>query len=419
MTIFALVDCNNFYASCERLFQPKLNMQPVVVLSNNDGCVIARSNEAKALGVEMGEPYHLIKERLRGINVFSSNYTLYGDMSARVMFVLQESVPVVEVYSVDEAFLNLDNLPFPDLTAFATELCEKVSKWTGIPVSIGIGATKTLAKIANRTAKKTPNSGGVWDMSDPVECNLVLSRTEVRDIWGVGRQWANWLNSQGIETASQLRDADPKRIRQHMSVVGERIVYELRGHSCLPMTTIPAQRKGLTVSRSFGKYLTHKADVHEALAYYVMRLGEKLREDNLMTGDIHFFMHTSPHSKTQRYYSANTSTTMPFPTNYTPDLMGAAVRLFDRTWRQGLSYVKCGVMALDLYPATERKADLLDNRDIMRQAALMKVMDHVNQKRGARTLRFASVGTAKGNWAMRSEFKSPHYTTEWADILKV
>ena len=415
---FGLMDCNNFYASCERVFQPKLNGQPVVVLSNNDGCVIARSNEAKALGIKMGEPYHLAKERLKGLNVFSSNYALYGDMSARVMSIAEARAPNVEIYSIDEAFLDLENIDADQRYAFTLNLRDTVKQWTGIPVCIGVGPTKTLAKIANRAAKKTPGSPGVWDVTDIKMREEVLARTPVDEIWGIGRQNGTKLNARGIDNALQLSRASHKQMRQLLTVVGERIVQELNGVSCIPLELIAPPKKGITVSRSFGRYLSDQREVKEALSTFVMRLGEKLRRENLMTQDMHFFIKTSPHSKTQRYYCSHQRTTLPYPTDFTPDLMRAAEKLLQRAWKPKLAYVKCGVMAMDLWAADRHKADLFDARDPEKQAALMAAMDEVNGNYGARTLRFASMGKPKSAWSMRADLKSNNFTTGWEDIIR-
>ncbi len=255
--VFALVDCNSFYCSYERVFEPKLEGRPVVVLSNNDGCIIAATNEAKALGLKTGDPYHLKQAELKKheVAVFSSNYPLYGDMSRRVMQVLSGFTPELEIYSIDEAFLNLAGFEHRRLNDYAKIIRAEVIQATGIPVSVGIGVTKTLAKIANRLAKKTPESGGVWNLLDTADIDTALARTAVGDIWGVGRQWSAWLEGQGIMTALDLKHADPRQVRTKMTVVGERIVRESNGVSCLPLELLPALQKGITVSRSFGQLL--------------------------------------------------------------------------------------------------------------------------------------------------------------------
>lgn len=272
--ILALVDCNNFYASCERVFNPKLEHQPVVVLSNNDGCIIARSNEAKALGFKMGDPYHLNKDKIRqhNVQVFSSNYALYGDMSRRVMSTLANLALDVEIYSIDEAFLSLEGFEHRGLSNYAATIRTHVKRVTGIPVSIGIGPTKTLAKIANRLAKKLLGTNGVFNLLDG-DVDTMLAQVEVGDVWGVGRRWAAWLNGQGIMTALDLKCADPKAIRARMTIVGERIVSELNGESCLDLELAPPPQKGITVSRSFGRQLTDREAIRQALLQFVGRAG--------------------------------------------------------------------------------------------------------------------------------------------------
>lgn len=414
---FALVDCNNFYASCERVFQPQLIGRPIVILSNNDGCVIARSNEAKAAGVAMGEPYHHIKDKIaqHGIVVFSSNYTLYGNMSRRVMETLAGFTPELEIYSIDEAFLNLAGFEHHGLDPYARQVRATVLQWTGIPVSIGIGTTKTLAKIANRLAKKTPSTGGVLDLSSPDQVDAALASTEVADIWGIGHQWANWLHAQGIHTADQLRRADPKQIRKHMSVVGERIVHELNGISCLPLELVQPVKKGITVSRSFGQYLTELDPINEALIHFVMRSGEKLRRQKLMTRHLTVFLWTNRFSSVHPYYANSAAATLPYPTDYTPELIAHATRLLKRIYRPGFHYKKCGVMLNDLQPATYQRLDLFDTRDQTRQRRLMQAMDALNDDYGARTVRFAGMGNNPA-WTMKAEKRSPRFTTHWQEI---
>jgi DNA polymerase V len=294
MPVFALVDCNSFYCSCERVFEPRLESRPVVVLSNNDGCIIALTGEAKALGLKMGDPYHLKRKELQAgkVAVYSSNYTLYGDMSRRVMSVLAEFTPELEIYSIDEAFLNLEGFEGWGFTDYARAIRRNIKQETGIPVSIGIGCTKTLAKIANRIAKKSPGTGGVFNLIDTPDIDAVLALIEVGDIWGVGGQWSAWLQGQGIKTALELKRADAKQVRAKMTVVGERIVRELNGVSCLALELLPAPRKGITVSRSFGALLGEKEPIRQALLRYVGRAAEKLRRGRLMAERITVFART-------------------------------------------------------------------------------------------------------------------------------
>jgi DNA polymerase V len=415
--IFALVDCDQFYVSCERVFQPRLEARPVVVLSNNYGCIIARSPEAKALGLAMGAPYHLNRDTLtrHDVEVFSSNYALYGDMSRRVMETLAAQAPEVEVYSIDEAFLNLAGLESWGLTNYARDMQTTVRRHTGIPVSIGIGPTKTLAKIANHLAKTQPEAGGVYDLT-VVDVDPALAGIEVGEVWGVGRQWAAWLAGQGIHTALDLKCADAKAIRRKMTVVGERLVYELNGRSCLHLELVAPPRKGLTVSRSFGRPLTRVEPIKEALLQFVGRAAEKLRRQRLMTSHLMVFVMTNRFSTTRPLYSQSATVRLPYPTDYTPDLIRAGVQLLERIYRPGFHYQKCGVMLMDLSPAAYHPQDLFDTRDQARQARLMDALDRLNADYGARTVHLGSLGGSRPAWARRQQFCSPRYTTQWQEL---
>jgi DNA polymerase V len=419
--LFALVDCNSFYCSCERVFQPRLDGRPVVVLSNNDGCIIALTNEAKALGFKMGDPFHLRKCELdkHGVAVYSSNYTLYGDMSRRVMQVLSGFTPELEIYSIDEAFLNLAGFEHKDLSDYARSIRGEVQQATGIPVSIGIGITKTLAKIANRLAKKTPEAGGVWNLLDHPDVDACLAKVAVGDIWGVGRQWAAWLEGQGIKTALDLKHADAKQVRTKMTVVGERIVRELNGVSCLPLELLPAAQKGITVSRSFGTLIRDKEGVKQALTRYVGRAGEKLRRGGLMTERITVFARTDRFNPSRPCYGRALTATLPFPTDYTPDLIAPALRLLDAIYRPGLLFQKCGVMLTHLSPADRTRRDLFAAHDPIRQAKLMRAIDALNADYGARTIHFGDHGGEKPKSGMRSQFKSARFTTVWSELRTV
>jgi DNA polymerase V len=415
--VFALADCNNFYVSCERVFCPSLEGRPVVVLSNNDGCIIARSDEAKALGLQMGDPYHLNKEQLtrHGVAVFSSNYALYGDMSRRVMDTLSTFTPEIELYSIDEAFLNLAGFERRGLTDYARLIRATVRRDTGIPVSIGIGPTKTLAKVANHLAKAQPETGGVYELSE-AETDSALAGIEVREVWGVGPRWAKWLEDQGIATALDLKRADPKAIRRKMTVVGERLVHELNGQPCLPLELVTPPRQGLTVSRSFGQTLTALHPIQEALVQFVGQAAEKLRRQNLMAGQVLVFVTTNRFSATQPFYANSATVKLPYPTDFTPDLIEAAAQLLETLYRPGFYYQKCGVMLLDLSPATQMQADLFDTRDRAREAWLMRALDSLNADHGARTVRVGNHGGKRPAWAMRQAFRSPRYTTHWREL---
>src|SRR5918992_1159831 len=415
--VFALADADNFYVSCERVFCPSLEGHPVVVLSNNDGCIIARSDEAKALGFAMGDPYHLNREKLTsyGVAVFSSNYALYGDMSRRVMDTLGTFTPEIEIYSIEEAFLNLAGFERRGLTDYARLIRATVRRDTGIPVSIGIGPTKTLAKIANHLAKAQPDSGGVLDLA-AADVDEALAGIEVGEVWGGGPRGAKWLKERGIVTALDLRGADPKAIRRKMTVVGERLVYELNGRPCLPLEIIEPPRQGLTVSRSFGQTLTTLQPVRDALVSFVGRAGEKLRRQQLMAGQVMVFVTTNRFSTSRPFYANSATVKLPYPTDFTPDLVEAAMQLLERLYRPGFHYQKCGVMLLDLSPVTQVQADLFDARDRAREAWLMRALDSLNADHGARTVRVGNVGGKRPAWAMRQALRSPRYTTNWREL---
>ena len=415
----ALVDCNNFYASCERLFQPALRGMPVVVLSNNDGCVIARSNEAKALGIEMGEPWFICRKRVdtQGVIVRSSNYTLYGDMSARVMRVLEGFSPELEIYSIDEAFLGLGGFE-SRLEAHGRELRARVLQWTGIPVSVGIAPTKTLAKLANMTAKKSPESGGVLALLSHGEQEAALARVELTDLWGIASRMAERLKAIGITTPLALRQADPKFVRAHTSVVMERMVLELQGVPCLSLEDAPADRKMILASRSFGRRVTTRRELEEAVTTFTARAAEKLRRQDLACGRVTTFAHTDRHRPQDRQYAAERSVSLAVASADTGKLNRAAVMALDAIWRPGFEYKKAGIMMTDLGPAREVQGGLFDPPDDARSVARMRALDSLNARYGRGTVTFASAGRQPG-WKLRTEFISRRYTTNWADLLAV
>jgi DNA polymerase V len=304
------------------------------------------------------------------------------------------------------------------LEAYARRIRKTARAWTGIPVSIGIGSTKTLAKIANRLAKKSPEAGGVCDLTTPGQLDSALARVSVGDIWGIGGRWAAWLTEQGITTALELKGAEPKRIRQHMHVVGERILQELNGVSCLPLELVTPDKKGITVSRSFGQYLTELRQIKEALIFHVMRAGEKLRRQRLMARHLTVFLNTNQFSKIHAHYSNAVAAVLPYPTDYTPELVHHAVTLLERIFRQGYHYKKCGLMLMDLQPATVQKLDLLDTRDREKQRRLMRTMDAINAQHGARAVHFAAMGS-KPAWTTLAERRSARFTTDWEEIPTV
>ncbi|MFZ2587189.1 MAG: Y-family DNA polymerase [Alphaproteobacteria bacterium] len=418
--MYGLVDCNNFYASCERAFNPKLEGKPIVVLSNNDGCVVARSNEAKALGIPMGAPMFKVEKlcRQNGVVVFSSNYQLYGDMSARVMSVLRDAAPAVEVYSVDEAFLDVRGIPLEHLTGAMQALRAKVKQWTGIPVSIGLAPTKTLAKAANRTAKKNPALGGVCLLSDNASQEAALGAMDVGDLWGIGRQFSEKLKEQRINSGLDLRNADAASMRKQYNVVMERLVRELQGVSCLPLELVQPTRKSIQSTRSFGREVTTLAELEEAVAAYVTRAAGKLRGDNLLAQGLLVFAHTNRFKPKASQYSASQAMGLPYATADTAELVRHAHRLLHTLYRKGFAYKKAGILLLDLIPATQHQPSLLDGADTARTQALMQTLDNLDTRYGKAFVRLGSLGTKQG-WGMKRESLSRAYTTRWDELVGV
>ncbi len=416
-TLYALVDCNNFYASCERVFDPSASGAPVVVLSNNDGCVIARSAEAKALGIEMGEPAFKREAWFlsQGVRIFSSNYALYGDMSRRVMETLSRFTPRMEIYSIDEAFLHLAPTPGTTHETLAREIRATVRRWTGIPVSVGIAPTKTLAKLANRTAKKNPALQGVFDLTTHPDPDAVLSATAVGDVWGVGRKYARMLAAHGVATARALRDCPDTWIKSRMTVRGLMTAWELRGRCCIPLEDAPPPKKSILTSRSFGYPVTTWRDMAEAVAAYTTRAAEKLRRQHGVCSHIMVFLLTNPHKPDEPQYSNAFTAALPAPTSHTPTLLAAARQALEHIYRPGHAYKKAGIMLTGLQPASSRQLSLLAPPDDPRAAALMQALDQANSKWGRDSVTYAATGLGRP-WRMRQTRKSPHYTTSWHDL---
>lgn len=414
----AISDCANFYVSAERLFDPTLAQVPVIVLSNNDGCAVARSEQAKALGIRMGDPLHLIRDKVEahGVRVFSSNYTLYGDLSRRVVEVYHDYTPSVEVYSIDECFLDLGGLgpPEPHARAMRTAVRRRV----GVPVRVGIAPTKTLAKCANELAKKNPVFDGVLDLMDEGVRRWLLPRVPVGDVWGVGRRTEAKLHALGVTTAAELRDMPLRRARMLGTVVLERLVLELRGEPCLKLEEVEPRRKGLAVTRSAGRPMVGFEVVMEALTAHATRAAEKLRGHGLVAGVMTVFFHTNRHKpQAPQHGGARTLQLTPM-THDTLDLVAAARGGARAAWpRRGaerFGYTKAGVILDDLRPLEERPATLFDiPRD--GSAALMAALDAVNDSWGRGTLRLASEGVER-SWRLRAEHRSPRYTTQLGDL---
>jgi DNA polymerase V len=415
----ALVDCNNFYASCERVFQPRLRGRPVVVLSNNDGCVIARSNEAKALGIEMGAPWHLCRTRFgnAGVVVRSSNYTLYRDMSARVMRVLYDFTPNLEIYSIDEAFLGLSGFE-SRLEPHARKLRQTVLQWTGIPVSVGIAPTKTLAKVANRLAKKDAASGGVCCLLDEASQRGALAKLELTDLWGVARRLELRLSAIGIKTPLELRDANHRLIRERFSVVLERLVLELRGVACIGLEDVAPDRKSLIASRSFGRPIETRRGLEEAVSVYTARAAEKLRRQNLATASLAVWIETNGFKPDEHQYNASKSVRLPVATADTGKLIAAAIAALKIIFKPGYRYKKAGVTFLELMPAGRVQGALFDQPDDVRSISRMRSVDQLNARFGRGTIGFGTVGERQV-WGLQREFISPRYTTDWNELLRV
>jgi DNA polymerase V len=417
--MIALIDCNNFYASCERVFDPSLDGKPIVVLSNNDGCVIARSEEAKALGIEMGAPAFMWEDffEKNTVHVFSSNYVLYGSLSNRVIQLLTTFTPVIEMYSIDEAFLDFTGRESFDLQQTAMEIKKTVKQHIGIPVSVGIAPTKTLAKMANRFAKKTKKAG-VHVLNSKEKINEVLHFTRVGDIWGVGPQYARLLTRHGFTTALELVQAPEEWIRKNMSVVGQRTLNELKGIPCIELEDLPPAKKNICVARGFGKLLTAKADVLEALANYVSIIAKKLRDAKLCTRLINVFVQTNVHRRQDKQYHCSINVQLPVATNSSIELIKYATEALEKIFRDGINYQKCGCIANDLVPEDQIQFSIYDLLDRQRDKQLMNTVDIVNKRFGKDLVRFAKQGYGT-KWKLRQMRLSRCYTTRIEDILTI
>ncbi|HDX8617830.1 TPA: translesion error-prone DNA polymerase V subunit UmuC [Aeromonas dhakensis] len=420
-TAIALVDVNNFYASCERLFRPDLKGVPIVVLSNNDGCVVARSSEAKRLGVKMGVPYFQIRELYeeQGGIWFSSNYALYGDISNRVMTTLESMAPTVEVYSIDEAFIELGESWAGDLLAYGRQIREQVQQWTGLTVGVGIAPTKTLAKLANYAAKKWPATGGVVDLRDEARRSKLMAITPVEEVWGIGRKLTAKLNKQGINTVADLVAADPKSLRRQYGVVVERTVQELRGTPCAELVPMAQAKQQVICSRSFGERITELGPMQQALAGYMERAAEKLRAEGMHCQHVTLFIRSSPFSERETYYSNQISTKLQTATSDTRDLLALVEPLLRRIWRDDVRYMKGGVMLADFAPVGMQQGDLFaTEQKSLRSEALMHVIDKINQGRLGK-IYFAAKGIDRSEWMMKREQLSPRYTTCISELPEV
>lgn len=417
--IFALIDCNSFYASCERVFRPDLTRTPIVVLSNNDGCVIARSVEAKPF-VKMAAPYFQIKDTLRrhGVVAFSSNYALYGDISDRVMSVIESMVPALEVYSIDEAFVDLSGMP-QDLEALGRDIRARVYRYTGIPVGVGIATTKTLAKLANHAAKKwQAQLGGVLDLRNPARRDRLLKVTPVSDVWGVGRKMTAHLQGMRIDTAWDLANANPQLLRQKFSVVMEKTARELGGTCCLALDDPDPPKQEICCSRMFGKRLTEIAPIREAVASYVMRASEKLRAQNSLCRQLRVSVRTGMLNPDEAKYANGVIVQLPYPTDDVRLLTTAALQGLDHVFRPGFSYSKAEVLLLGLCQRGEFTDDLFAATQPLAAERVMGVLDAINGRWGRGTLRPATVPT-NPDWGMRRDMMSQSYTTRLEQLWTV
>jgi DNA polymerase V len=412
--MLALVDCNSFYASCEKVFRPDLRDKPVVVLSNNDGFIIARSAEAKALGIPDLEPYFKLERFLKqnNVTVFSSNFPLYGDLSNRVMTTLKDFSPQIEIYSIDEMFLSLDGFNV-DLKSYGQLIKNTVFQHTRIPVGVGIAPTKTLAKLANKAAKKIPKCNGVCVLDTPAKWDWLLARVQLNDIWGIARRMAARLNALGIYNGLDLANADPKYVRRHTNVMMEKMIRELNGEACLALEEIPSPKKQIFCTRSFGKKATDLAPIQAAITLYATRAAEKLRKQNHWVKTIYVFMHTSPFEPD--YFSAHTTVQLPYPTDDTRVIAQAARQAIQQLYKPDQAFLKAGVGLIELLDKRHHQLDLLTPGQPQRADTLMQTLDRINHRYGNNTAFLGAQGI-HAPWHMRQQFASPAYTTRWRDL---
>jgi len=415
----ALVDCNNFYVSCERVFRPDLARVPLVVLSNNDGCIVSRSNEAKALGIKMGQPWFECKELAEehGILAFSSNYALYADLSNRVMSILSDLAPRHEVYSIDECFVDLTGMP--KLREVSYAMRERVGMWTGIPVCVGIGPTKTLAKLANHVAKKHPRSKGVFNYNALSEGqkSLLLQRIPVEEVWGVGRKLTKRLECHRIRTVQDLKQAHVPTLRAEFGVVMEKIQRELQEVSCIELQEIQPDRQQIIASRSFGKMVSELPILQDALSTFVANACAKLRGQGSHAAVIQVFLQTNRFRKDLPQYMPSLAVPLPYPTNDSLEVNRWASYLCERMFKPKYQYKKAGIMLSEISPVTHRQGDLLEG-EVSSNGKLMLALDTLNQRFGRGTVKVSTQGAFK-DWQMRQERKSPNYTSDWDEVPMV
>ncbi len=417
--MICLIDGNNFFVSCERVFNPKLHKKPVIVLSSNDGCVISRSNEAKALGIKMAQPLFEIKELVakENVQIFSSNFQLYNDMSKRMMSVISELSPKIEVYSIDEAFCHLNFIPINELNQYGWQIKNKIKQYIGIPCSVGISHTKVLAKIANKIAKKSKKALGVLALIEEKHIEYALSITAVNDIWGIGKQYSKILNKNKIYTAKEFRDADSKFIQKNLSIVGLRIQKELRKENCLEITELNPPQKSITVSRSFSKLASSLNNLLSPLTYFVSIGCAKLRAQKLETASVCVWINSNRFAKNTKYYSNAYTFKLSFQTSSDFHVLSAAIEGLSKIYREGYLYKKCGISFLDLRPESMQPSNLFDTRNIEEERMLFKTIDQIEAKFG-----HCSVLIAQGidySWKPNISFKSPDFSTDLLQLMKI
>lgn len=419
--MIALIDCNSFYASCEQVFRPDLQGKPVVVLSNNDGCVIAANSEAKALShIPMFEPVFKIKDQLikNGVTFFSSNYTLYGEMSDRVMRILEEFSPLVEIYSIDESFIDLTGMQHQDLRAYGIAIKERIQRYTGLPVGVGIAPTKVLAKLANRRAKKEAGNDHVFVIDSEEKRLDTLHWAKIKDVWGIGKKHAQRIQETGRNSAFDFTQLPLSWVRKHMTVVGERTWRELQGENCLPLERAPKPKKAIGTAKSFGKKLEKLALIEEACSYYINEVSEVLRNQNCCANYLQIFLQTNYHSERDKQYHKSITVTLEVPTNNTFILNAEGKKALHKIFKPGYRYKKVGVCLSGIVPKEYVQTNLFATTD--EKIGLMEAFDRINQKFGKTTLAPALMDARKvKQWELIKNERSPRYTTQWGDLLCV
>jgi len=416
----ALVDCNNFYVSCERLFQPSLQGKPVIVLSNNDGCAIARSEEAKAIGINMGTPAFMVRDQLKqhNVKIFSSNYTLYDSISKRVMTLISEFVEQLEIYSIDEAFLDMSNMDKIGIISICEKMRKKVKEHIGIPVSIGVAKTKTLAKIANKYAKKKFPSYGIYAAITDEQVREMLAATDIEGIWGIGKQYSLLLNKNGFNNALQLLEIPEAWMRNNMTVQGQRLLNEIKGIPAKQWEFENEIKKNICTSRSFGDLLTDKDLIREALSNYAANCALKLRQQGSAARSMIVFLQTNPHRSDQKQYFRSINIRFDFAANDTPTILAYALKAFEIIYRQGFYYLKCGVIVQNLVGENDIQFNLFSEKNNLKSGKAIKAMDELNNKRGRDLVRFARQGFEK-KYRLRADHLSQRYTTRISEVLKI